>query len=150
MKLLCALPLALLTACQQPPADSPDMLAFQSLGRGLHSGFSQPGAVLIRTAQDWQQQTAARPEWQIPEQEWPAIDFGKHCALLVSAGQRSSGGWSLQVRSITDGPEALIVTAEAVGPAPDAIVTMVLTSPWELVTIPCTGKPVHLELIVRQ
>jgi hypothetical protein len=150
MKLLRAFPLALLPACQHHALDSTDTLVFQTLGRGLHSGFSESGAVLIRSAQDWQQQTAAHPQWQIPGQEWPAIDFEKHCALLVSAGQRSSGGWSLQVRSIADGPEELIVTAEAVGPAPDAIVTMVLTSPFELVTVPCTAKPVRLELSVRQ
>jgi|694.fasta_scaffold15910_4 hypothetical protein len=136
MKVLLFLPLVLLSACHAGPAPVEGAIPFQTRSSGLHSAQEQPGAWLICSEAQWRAFVDSSPAWQLPEGESAPPDFTQASAIFVSAGQRSSGGWSLEVLGVSAQAGALEVRAQAVGPAPDAIVTMVLTSPWQLVTIP--------------
>ena len=60
----------------------------------------------------------------------------KDTYILVSAGEKSTGGYSLEVESATEvSPGSLYLTAKVTKPARDADVTMVLTYPNVLIKI---------------
>ncbi len=60
----------------------------------------------------------------------------KDTYILVSAGEKSTGGYGLKIESATEvRPGSLYLTAKLTKPAPDAIVTMALTYPNVLIKV---------------
>ncbi|MFP4012359.1 MAG: protease complex subunit PrcB family protein [Spirochaetaceae bacterium] len=88
---------------------------------------------------------------RVPEPGPPAIDFDRETVVAVFAGQRSTGGYSVEIDAVCRTPEAgsesSAAASEAVlhlcyteyEPAEDAMVTMALTSPYVVVAV--EGRP---------
>jgi len=56
--------------------------------------------------------------------------------ILICAGEKPTGGYSMQLESITMvAPGSIYVTAQVISPAPDMMVTQVLTYPYILIVI---------------
>lgn len=67
------------------------------------------------------------------------IDFDTYDLVVVALGERSTGGFGINIESIQlDGGE-LAVTGKASAPGPDAIVTQALTYPYSAVLIANTS-----------
>jgi hypothetical protein len=71
----------------------------------------------------------------------PKIDFGREGVVLVSMGQRRTGGYALTLAdpkvNIANGIATMVVAFEE--PPPGAMVTQALTSPCLLVRVPKSG-----------
>jgi hypothetical protein len=65
----------------------------------------------------------------------PEVDFSRYMLLAVATGTRPSGGFDVTVRSVVVRGDALEVEVLETCPAPDAIVTMALTQPVEVVRL---------------
>jgi PrcB C-terminal len=63
--------------------------------------------------------------------EPPAIDFEKEMLIVLFAGSRPTGGWSIEPRAVTVRDTGWIaVDAPVRRPPADAMVTQAFTSPW--------------------
>lgn len=68
--------------------------------------------------------------------EPPAVDFEKEMLVVLLAGSRPTGGWSIEPRAVSVAADGwLDVDAEIRRPPPDAIVTQAFTSPWVAVAV---------------
>lgn len=71
-----------------------------------------------------------------PAGDPPAIDFEKEMVVILFAGSRPTGGWTIEPRGVSVSAEdSLDVDAAIVGPPPDAFVTQALTSPWVAIAV---------------
>lgn len=150
MKLLPSLLAACVAACHTSTIPSDGNLPFQARIKGLHSGQAEPGAWLINSEDEWRGFFVRNPAWQQPGETVPGIDLTNSSAIIVSGGQRSTAGWQLEVLGVQLHANRIQVRAEVVGPGPDAIVAMMLTTPWQVITIPRCEGSVALELSERR
>jgi hypothetical protein len=65
----------------------------------------------------------------------PRVDFARETVLAVFLGTRPTGGYGLDVRGVTIEGGDLFVDLVVTEPAPGAVVTQALTSPWVLVRV---------------
>ncbi len=65
----------------------------------------------------------------------PRADFGRETVLVVMMGQRPSGGYRVDVSDVSLEGGDLFVAVRFVEPAPDAVTTSALTSPWAVVRV---------------
>ncbi len=65
----------------------------------------------------------------------PRVDFGRETILVVMMGQRPTGGYSVDVQGVTLEGGDLFVDVRLREPAPDAITTTALTSPWAMIRV---------------
>jgi PrcB C-terminal len=65
----------------------------------------------------------------------PAADFAKESVVFLFAGQRSTGGHSIEVRGASVEQTTLVVDAEIKGPPPGSMVTQALTSPFAVIAV---------------
>lgn len=80
--------------------------------------------------------------------EPPPIDYATQAVLCVSLGERSTGGWSITIQSITiEGAEMRILAREG-RPRPGEAVTQAFTYPSDCAVVDRTVLPVG-ELAVR-
>ncbi len=68
----------------------------------------------------------------IPPPPAPAIDFAKRIVVFISIGQRSSGGYGLEIKSVTCAGSTIEITVEAPEPTGE-LRTMMITHPYVLV-----------------
>jgi hypothetical protein len=63
--------------------------------------------------------------------------------LLVTYGEKSTGGYSVEITDITEEEGKLIVTADFSEPGEDEMVTQALTYPYDLAMLEDPGLPVE-------
>jgi hypothetical protein len=85
-----------------------------------------PALVVINSTSEWA---------KFPLDTAPRIDFRKHTVVVIFAGERPTGGWSVRVRAIETRSKACAVRYAVVGPAPDAITTQAITHPYAVVLV---------------
>jgi PrcB C-terminal len=65
----------------------------------------------------------------------PSIDFSSECAVFLLAGQRNTGGYSIQPNGAALDGETLVIDATVQGPPPGSIVTQALTYPYVVIAV---------------
>lgn len=71
--------------------------------------------------------------------------FGNYLYILVTYGEKSTGGYDVNITDIRDTPEALVVKVQFVDPPPGQPVTQALTYPYDRVVIAPTDREIRFE-----
>lgn len=69
----------------------------------------------------------------------PEIDFSKEYAIGVFAGQKPTGGYSIEVVSVTDEDAVRTVEVGLTKPGANCMVTEALTSPYQIIAVPVSA-----------
>ncbi|MCR4275955.1 MAG: protease complex subunit PrcB family protein [Candidatus Parcubacteria bacterium] len=69
----------------------------------------------------------------------PTIDFRTQAVIAVFAGQKSTGGYSIAVASVTDTGDTRTVAVTLTSPGTDCMVTESFTNPYQIVTVPVSN-----------
>lgn len=105
----------------------------RTISRGANAAAkpSQPQAI---SAAD---ESAYRRLWPstIGAGEPPAVDFAKESVVFLLAGEKPTGGWSVEARGAVVEGETLVVDAVIHAPPPGAIVTQAFTSPYAVIAV---------------
>ena len=75
----------------------------------------------------------------------PRIDFTHHVAYLVATGPRSSTGYRLEITSVQDEGDRVLITVHEDTPSLGEPVRPRVTYPFRLIVLPRLGKPVKLK-----
>jgi hypothetical protein len=123
---------------------------FTTVTTGDQGGSAKPGARVVHNAGEW---LALRRDLGISDEQasaWKAsrgplsgLDWGRDQLVLVSGGERQSGGFTVEVSSVRVLQSGnWRVDAEVTGPKPDEMSIQALTRPWALVrTRRFAGRP---------
>jgi len=108
------------------------LLTFKTLQAGSYANRSPqtPQMIVARDA------VTLRNAWQNGAP--PPIDFKKQWVVLFFAGQKPTGGFEIQVRSVKQRGKVLVVDAHIAGPEHGMMVTQALTSPFAAIAVPKT------------
>ncbi len=102
---------------------------------GTQSQITTPTNYLITSkdelAQLWSMTDAAG--------QVPAVDFSTHSVLAVFAGQEPTAGYSIAISSIADSSTTRMVTITLTKPGGSCVVGQVVTTPYEIVSVPKTA-----------
>lgn len=115
-----------------------------------HCGLTAPGLVYLASA-DEVRALSGLPAQTINLSALTALDFSREHLLLVALGQRSTGGHGLTLADSEQQGGTLQLEMDVHRPAPDAMVTQVMTTPctalavtasgWRTVTVHGEGLP---------
>jgi hypothetical protein len=122
--------------CAAAPADA---VAFNTIDRGGQSDIESAREVVVRTPAEW----TALWKQHTPGRKPPAVNFTRSMVVGVFLGSRPTGGYSIDIAGIERKGTELVVTYREGRPAPDDMVTQVLTSPYHLVSIERFAGPVR-------
>lgn len=129
-------------------------IEFATIDKGANSGFGMASGRKISKVQlfvfksfgkfesFWAQHHANRS----PLPPLPKIDFDKEMATVVLDVQHSSGGYSVEVKELSETPDQLIVTATKSSPGSSCMLTQAFTQPYHIIKIVKSNKPVTLSL----
>ncbi|HWK26385.1 MAG TPA: protease complex subunit PrcB family protein [Solirubrobacter sp.] len=100
-------------------------------GSGEASAYRTPSTLVVKDARRW------KAVWGKlePGRKLPKADFARHMLLVVTQGERRSGGYSIDVTKIGDSGRALSVAADSNAPGAGCITPSVITAPYEVVRV---------------
>jgi hypothetical protein len=127
----------LLAACtsQSAPAGPPP--AELRRWAGFQGGGASPATRVLRTIDEW---TAFWRQVETPAPQ--ALDPAKEMAVVVSMGEKRTGGYSVEIASVETSGGNLVVTYRESSPDPAMMVTQALTYPWAAAVVARSTLPV--------
>ncbi|MFP4206183.1 MAG: protease complex subunit PrcB family protein [Spirochaetaceae bacterium] len=133
------------------PRGEPVPMEFRIVSRGTNAAQKEPLVARADTQAELRELWDRVARTRVPEPDPPEVDFEQQTLIAVFLGERSTGGYSVEIDTVCRTPEAgsesSAAASEAVlhlcyteyQPAEDAMVTMALTSPYVVVAV--EGRP---------
>ena len=132
--------LFVLFALLQGPASG---IPMKTLEGGTDSQIEEPHQLTARSAEEW----AKLWREHAGERARPSVDLTRDMVVGVFLGSRPTAGFGVQIVSAHVDRGALVVQYRETRPPGDAITAQVLTSPYQLVTLPKRAGEIRFEKI---
>src|SRR5262245_60705390 len=72
----------------------------KTIGKGAFSAIDQPLQVVVTNRTQWAELWAKHTADKLPRPEPPEIDFTKKNVILVTAGRKNTGGYTIEVTDV--------------------------------------------------
>lgn len=128
------------------PPEPRGPVPFETLEKGYYSGLTDRSAVLVTDAESWAKLWQRHVSPQVPAPPAPDIDFDAYAVIAVSLGEKSSGGYTVEVVGVERIGDRLVLSVRTRSPARGAAVTAALSQPYHLVRIPRQEGPIRLDV----
>jgi len=115
---------------------------FTTIAQGADSGYQSASQTVIDNKERWinlWQQHTSDTEPPIPV---PQVDFTSYNVVAVFAGEKSTGGYSVEILTVetrnfqTKNLPSLVIVVEYRQPQPEDFVTEAMTYPYHMIKIP--------------
>jgi hypothetical protein len=116
-----------------------------TLDKGDHSNIDDAKQVVVRTEEEW----AKLWNQHAPDHKRPAVDFSRQMVIGAFMGSRPTAGFSIDILSTIQANGVMTVRYREVFPPRGAITAQVITSPFDLVTVPTFAGDVRFEKVDR-
>lgn len=115
---------------------TPEQLTWEVLARGSQAiGFSGRSFLLVANQDELNSLWNRAYGSQLTVPPLPGVDFRRETIVAVFLGSQSTGGYGVDVTSVSEENDELYLDVAFTAPAPDAITTQALTSPWVMVRV---------------
>lgn len=139
MPFLVALLLLFLGACHATPAPTATPAKIAGQWSGQHGARENAVNLVVRDRAAWE------ALWRDIGREPPqAFDPSHETAVAIFLGQRRTGGYSVEILGLRRENDDLVLDYREQKPAPDAMVTQVISSPWAVVLLSPSGLPIEV------
>jgi hypothetical protein len=125
----------LLAACAAAGPEDVEV-PFEALVSETHSGLVEERREVVRDETGWARLWDEIYASVTPRPSRPAVDFARDMLVVAATGTRPSGGFAIRVTGVTQRGDDLEVTVLETCPPPGAMVTMELTRPVAVVSVP--------------
>jgi hypothetical protein len=125
-----------LSSAPDDPAAATLVDSSSHLYRTQTSGFTGPAERVVRDDAAWREAWGQVTGPIVPPPERPAVDFRREAVVIVAAGERPTGGWTVTVDSVAPANGGLTVSYTLSGPGAGCITAQIITSPVDVVRVP--------------
>jgi hypothetical protein len=108
----------------------------RTLAKGGFSGFQEPAEIVVTNATQWAEVWKKHSAQQKPAKPAPEVNFEKETVVLVSLGQKRSGGYSVEITGLEESDGKTRVIVKTTAPKPGGIQLQAITSPFHIVAVP--------------
>ncbi|OFY88983.1 MAG: hypothetical protein A3K10_17795 [Bacteroidetes bacterium RIFCSPLOWO2_12_FULL_31_6] len=127
----------------------PQIIPFVELSVGLNGDFSEKINKIITNQNEYNAAWNAAFS-RFSDQPKPAkIDFENQLILLVTMGEKNSGGYSIKIDSIVENEKTIVVTILETSPGKSCITTSMMTYPYQMVELKNSTKEVIFKTIEK-
>lgn len=115
---------------------APEQLPWEVLARGGQAvGFDGPTYQLVGNRDQLIGLWSRLHGRQLQVPPLPDVDFRRETIVALMAGEKATGGYGIEVRRVREEDGELYLEVVFTEPAPDALTTQALTSPWVIVRV---------------
>lgn len=108
---------------------------YQILSESAHQGKTEKSYEIIKD-----NVTLVKLYEAVNDPQVPKVDFSKERIVALFMGEKSSGGYAIKVKNVSEKGGKIYVAVEEIKPGSGDIVTMSFTSPFTIVKINSTKE----------
>ncbi len=112
---------------------SGDAVQFETLERGSNAGYDEPWCGVVRSREELEALWNRLYRRRTPTPSPPELAFEDGVVIAAFMGRRPTGGYAIEVNSVVQSGDELVVEISRREPGPGEIVTQALTSPYHVV-----------------
>jgi len=116
-------------------ADADQAMQTRQIARGPVSGLTKAQRLVVTQPEAWARLWAEHCARGAVSQPAPAIDFAKEMVVVLTLGQKPTGGYGIEITRVAIEGNRLKVSYRATSPPAGAMVTQALTSPCHMVAV---------------
>lgn len=120
-------------------------VSFEIIEKGYYSGIVEKQNLVIDSNESWSILWEHLKSNIEPAPSIPEIDFSKNTVIAVFQGEKSTGGYSIEVTKIEEFEGKIIVKIKERNPGPGEIVTEAFTQPYNIEKISKTNKKIEFQ-----
>lgn len=120
-------------------------VSFETISKGFNSGHIEKKHYVIENEAEWKNLWGKTNSISIPQPELPEVDFNKEMVIAVFQGEKSTGGYSIEIVNIVEDSKITVFYKEF-SPEPGDFVTQALTQPYHIVKIKKTDKEIVFQV----
>ena len=133
------LPLLVLIMSCSAPKEVMDN-SFSVIYKSEMGGAEKSGHLLIQDNETYIQFIESLKLDESEYAKFLAVDFKKKNVLVLYQGQKNSGGYEIDIESLSNSKESIVVKKKETGPKKGEMATTVITSPYCIALIPKGDK----------
>ena len=122
-------------------------LSIATVVRGHRSGIREPLQTVIRKQDEWSAFWKRHSSTNPNPPPTPIIDFNREMVVGVFLGEKSTGGYEVEIVRAERRDSSLYFYYRGKNPLPGTMVTQALTQPFHLVKVP---KYENLQVVFRR
>jgi hypothetical protein len=126
--------------CAEILAGEPEKI--RTLAKGGFSGFQETVQIVVTNETQWAEVWKKHSVREKPAKPLPKVDFEKETVLVVSLGQKRSGGHSVEIAALEKTGDKTKVLLKTRAPKPGGIQIQAITAPYHIVAVPRIEGPV--------
>jgi len=107
----------------------------KTIGKGAFGVIDQPLQVVVTNKTQWAELWAKHSADKLPKPEPPEIDFNKNTVILVSAGRKTTGGYTIEITDVRRSKDKTEIVVTSKGPKEGALTIQALTAPFHIVEV---------------
>jgi len=123
-----------LRACDGEPKG--EELKISDQWREANSGVKEAKTEVIKSESEWESAWKKTHSRIFPQPDVPKVDFHKQMVLAVHAGQKKTGGYSVEFSKVEKAGEEVKAYFIVQTPGPDEVKAQVLTAPSCFAVVP--------------
>src|SRR5687767_7096449 len=121
--------------------NSAESTAMRTIEKGGFSGIQSATNIVVTNATQWTDIWKTHSAQKQPAKPAPEVNFEKETVLIVALGRKPTGGHSVEIKSVEQSGNKVLVTATTRAPRPGGIQIQALTAPFHIVAVPkLTGE----------
>ena len=130
--------LVLLMSCSAPKEVMDN--SFSVIYKSEMGGAEKPGHLLIQDNETYIQFIESLKLDESEYAKFLAVDFKKKNVLVLFQGQKNTGGYQIDIESLSNGNESILIKKKETGPKKGEVAITVITSPYCIALIPKGDK----------
>jgi len=122
-----------------------NILPFQTLSKGDNSGIENAATEVFSTRAAFEGFWGEAGSSSSLPLSPPLEVFDTRMVIAVFMGSQSTGGYGVEITSVDQKKDGLVVNYKTSAPAPGDMVTQAFTQPYHIISVPITGVNVRFE-----
>ena len=109
---------------------------FTTIAQGTYSAYPTASKLAIARTAEWEDLWQQHSSDDVPPPPVPKVDFTQDRVIAVFAGEKPTGGYSVEIISVETTNSQLVITVQYRQPRAEDIVTEAITHPCHIIKFP--------------
>jgi len=119
------------------------LLPYDIIEKGDQSGIDEAFTETYRTQDSFSSLWKKHTSNTFPSPDIPNIPFGSSMVLSIFRGMVNTGGYGIEITSVENLEDEIVVSCLKSDPAPWEVTATVLSQPYDMVNVTASDKPVR-------
>ena len=117
-------------------------ISISEIAKGQQCRITTQRFEVIRDSSSFTNLWRSQSQGFFPAPEQPVVDFNQDMVIATFFGEQRTGGYGIEITGVAELTDSIVVNVKGTLPGTGSMLTMAVSKPYHVVSIPKSSKPV--------